>query len=184
VLGDAAPGETCNYDGVVEATDDCDAASHCWDVMDVDGELMGVCAPFCMGSYDQPVCPRGTSCLIANDQSITLCIKTCDPFLQDCGPGLACFQVNGHFNCIFTGDDPEPPGQPCRFMDCSPGQYCAFAELVPGCEASACCTPYCDLDGDANCDALPGTSCVPFFEPGMAPSGYEHIGVCIAAEGP
>jgi hypothetical protein len=177
VMGDGSPGDTCTYGGVVEATDSCGAGSHCWDVMDVDGMLQGVCTQFCGGTADNPQCPPQTSCLIANDGSITLCIQTCDPLLQDCGSGLACFWANGNFNCIFTTQD-IPLGEPCGFInDCSAGTGCLTAEVMPNCNGSACCGSFCDLS-DPTCPQG-GTQCTAFFEEGMAPPGYEDVGVCI-----
>jgi hypothetical protein len=177
VTGDGAAGDTCTYGGVVEATDDCDANTHCWDVMDVDGQPIGVCTAFCTGTADNPMCEPGTSCLIANDGSINLCITNCDPLLQDCGSGLACFWANGNFNCIFTTQD-IPLGEPCGFInDCIAGTGCLTAEVMPNCNGSACCGSFCDL-GDPTCPQA-GTECSAFFEEGMAPPGYESVGVCI-----
>src|SRR5690606_19002710 len=124
VTGSGSAGDSCTYGGTVDATDDCDADTHCWDVMDVDGALVGVCTPFCDGTADDPICGPGTSCLIANDGSINLCIATCDPLLQDCNAGLACFWANNGFNCIFTTQD-IPAGEPCGFInDCAAGLIC------------------------------------------------------------
>jgi hypothetical protein len=177
VTGDGAAGDPCVYGGVVEATDDCGAGLHCWDVMDVDGQPIGVCTEFCTGTADNPMCPPGTSCLIANDGSINLCITTCDPLLQDCGAGLACFWANGNFNCIFTTQD-IPLGEPCGFInDCIAGTGCLTAEVMPNCNGSACCGSFCDLT-DPTCPQM-GTECSSFFEEGMAPPGYEDVGVCI-----
>ena len=177
VTGSGAAGDTCTYGGVVEATDDCDENTHCWDVMDVDGMAIGVCTEFCTGTADDPVCPPDTSCLIANDGSINMCIQTCDPLLQDCGAGLACFWANNDFNCIFTTQD-IPLGEPCGFInDCAPGLGCLSAEVMPNCNGSACCGSFCDLTA-ADCPQE-GTECTEFFEEGMAPPGYEDVGVCI-----
>jgi hypothetical protein len=180
VLGDQAPGEPCIYGGTVEATDDCDATSHCWAVIEVDGEAVGTCHAFCTGSGDMPECPPGSACLISGSGNINLCIPTCDPILQDCNEGLACFWAYNGFNCIYTTQD-IPPGEPCGFInDCVEGSGCFTAEVLPSCADSACCSPWCEVGGgDGPCEALPGTTCVPFFEQGMAPFGYEHVGVCI-----
>jgi hypothetical protein len=180
VLGDQAPGEPCTYGGVVEATDDCDATSVCWDVMDVNGEPIGTCTPFCTGTPDDPECPPGDQCLISSCDCINLCIHTCDPILQDCNEGQACFWANNGFNCIFTTQDISP-GEPCGFInDCAGGLVCLDAEVFPSCAGAACCSPWCQLGaGDLPCEVLPGTTCVPFFEQGTAPPGYEHIGVCM-----
>jgi hypothetical protein len=177
VTGDGQTGDTCTWAGIVEATDDCGADSVCWDVMDVDGQLVGVCTPFCGGTADAPICDPGSSCIIANDGSVTLCLTTCDPLLQDCSDGLACFWANTDFNCIFTTQN-IPTGEPCGFInDCAAGNLCTDAANLPVCNGSACCASYCDLT-DPTC-GVEGTECVTFFEEGMAPPGYEDIGVCI-----
>jgi hypothetical protein len=178
VTGSGAAGDSCTYGGTVEATDDCGQDTHCWDVMDVDGMAVGVCTPFCMGTADDPICGPGTSCLIANDGSINLCIATCDPLLQDCNAGLACFWANNGFNCIFTTQD-IPLGEPCGFInDCAAGLGCLTAEVLPNCNGSACCGSWCSVSEMAPCPTM-GTECSPFFEEGMAPPGYEDVGVCI-----
>jgi hypothetical protein len=180
VMGDQAAGEPCTYHGVVEATDDCDATGMCWDVMDVDGEPIGTCTPFCLGTADEPECPEGSQCSVNSSGVINLCISICNPILQECNDGLACYWANNGFNCIFTTQD-IPTGEPCGFInDCAEGNGCIATEELPSCAGSACCSPFCDLDlGDQPCDVLPGTACVPFFEQGMAPPGYENVGVCL-----
>jgi hypothetical protein len=178
VTGDGVAGDSCTYGGVVEATDDCGPDTHCWDVMDVDGMAIGVCTPFCTGTPDDPICGPETSCLIANEGSINLCIATCDPLVQDCSTGLACFWANNGFNCIFTTQD-IPLGEPCGFInDCAAGLGCLTAEVLPNCNGSACCGSWCSISEGAACPAM-GTECSPFFEEGMAPPGYESVGVCI-----
>jgi hypothetical protein len=180
VMGDQQPGEPCSWGGIVEATDDCDATSVCWDVMDVDGELVGTCVAFCQGTPDRPECPPGSSCLICGSCWIPICIQHCDPLVQDCAEGLGCFWANTGFNCIFTAGD-IPTGEPCGYVnDCAPGNFCADAASLPSCNGAACCTAYCDLQlGDAGCAAQPDTVCVSFFEEGMAPPGYENVGLCV-----
>jgi hypothetical protein len=179
VTGDQAVGEPCSYAGAAEGTDDCDATSMCWDVTDLDGELVGTCTPFCMGTADDPECPEGSSCNLSGSGVITLCIFNCDPLLQDCAEGLACYWAND-FNCIFTTQD-IPPGEPCGFInDCAAGNVCVNSDVLPSCNGSACCSPFCDLNlGDQPCAVLPGTACVSFFEQGMARPGYENLGVCL-----
>lgn len=176
VNGSGAAGDACSYAGTIEATDDCGADSHCWDVQDIDGQLVGVCTPFCAGTPNDPQCDPGTACLIANEGTITLCIATCDPLLQDCGDGLACFWGNNDFQCIFTTQE-FATGEPCGYInDCAPGNTCLNADVLPDCQGAACCGSFCDL-ADPLCGA--GTECAAFFEEGMAPPGYEQVGVCI-----
>jgi hypothetical protein len=178
VTGDQAVGESCTYAGTVESTDDCDAASFCWNA---DQEGMGTCHLFCTGTADNPECPADSYCALASDGVITLCIPTCDPILQDCNEGFACYWGNNDFVCIFTTQD-IPPGDPCGFVnDCVEGTGCIDATFVPGCVGAACCSPFCQLGADDQaCAVLPGTTCVSFFEDGMAPPGKEHIGMCLS----
>lgn len=175
VLGEQEPGEPCWHGGAGEGTDNCDETGVCWNVMEVDGELHGTCHAFCSGTADDPQCPPNSTCLI----SLTLCIPDCDPILQDCGPGLACYWAVSNFLCIFTTQN-IPAGQPCGYInDCAGGLSCINADALPECAGAACCSPFCDLElGDAQCESVPGTSCVPFF-PDMPPAGYEHVGVCM-----
>lgn len=179
VLGDGAPGDECTWDGAVEATDSCDASSHCWEVAEVDGTLVGTCTSFCEGSPDDPQCDQGTSCLIANT-SINLCVPSCDPLLQDCQEGQGCYwAANGdqQFQCIFHSGSEIATGEACGFInDCQPSNLCADASLLPACEGSSCCASYCEL-GNADCGE--GTECVPFFEDNTAPPEYVDVGVCI-----
>jgi hypothetical protein len=182
VLGEQTSGESCTYAGMVESTDDCDATSFCFGVEEVDGELIGNCHGFCQGTPDTPECPDGFVCPIANDGSISLCIEACDPILQDCSNGEGCYWGTDSFICISTLVDPGiPDGQPCGYInDCMPGSMCATAEVLPECNGSACCSPFCDLGvGNVQCEGLPGTSCLSLFEEGMAPQGYDHLGLCI-----
>jgi hypothetical protein len=177
VDGDGQAGDTCISTGASSATDDCGADTHCWDVMDVDGQAVGVCTPFCEGSPDSPICGPGTSCLVANEGSITLCIETCDPLLQECAAGLGCFWANNDFNCIFTAGE-IAANEPCGYVnDCAPGLVCSAAEVLPNCEGSSCCTAYCELSSPECLSA--GTECAPFFEEGTAPPNYEDVGICI-----
>ncbi len=177
VTGSGAAGDSCTYGGVAEATDDCDALTHCWDVMDVDGVNLGVCTEFCMGTADDPSCPGDTSCLIANDGSINMCIASCDPILQPCEQGLGCFWSGNEFQCIFTSSD-IPTGDTCGFInDCEPGNFCANADLMPDCQGSSCCASFCDLT-DPVCPQM-GTECAAFFEEGTAPPQYIDVGACL-----
>lgn len=180
VLGDQAPGELCTYSGLEDSLDDCDATSFCWDVMEFDGQLWGICAAFCTGTPDDPECPEDKSCLLAQRDTINLCVGSCDPIAQDCGEGIGCYWVYD-FVCMLSSDD-FPPGTPCSLPnECAEGNVCVGAETLPACEGSSCCTAFCENGlGDAPCAAVPGTACVPFFEDGAAPPNYDHVGVCLS----
>jgi hypothetical protein len=180
VTGDQATGEPCTYGGRVEATDDCDELGGCWSVQDIEGEAIGTCHAFCMGTPDDPVCPANSSCWISGSGIPAYCIPTCDPVAQDCGPGLGCYYQGGDFKCL-VGTQNIPAGEPCGYTnDCAPGLICSATEVLPACNGSACCALFCNLDlGDAQCDATPGTTCQSFYENDPPPAGLEHVGICI-----
>jgi hypothetical protein len=178
VLGDGQVGDPCIYGGPVEATDDCGPESYCWNVTDMNGEQLGTCTAFCQGTADMPVCAMGTDCLIANQGSITLCIDVCDPLLQDCADGFTCNWLGDNFHCTLGGPG-NGEGQPCDQSECSGELVCVTAAALPGCAGSACCTSFCALD-DPNACPDPLLECVSYFEQGMAPAGYENVGICIA----
>lgn len=184
----ARPGESCNaVESGTSGIDDCELGSFCWAV---DPEtLEGICVAQCQGTETDPTCPPpGTICSITNGGSLTLCLRECSPALEDCPPGQACYDVGNAFICA-----PESPhssgsyGQSCdQIAVCDPGLFCAEAQSVPECkggDATGCCSPFCDLtdrDPDATCAAFsPTLACVPWFEPGTAPEGYEHLGGCL-----
>jgi hypothetical protein len=176
VIGDQTAGEPCTYAGPEESTDNCDANSGCWDIEIIDGEFVGTCYAFC--STENLECPPQSACLYDFTGYPGYCIPTCDPLLQDCGPGEGCYWVNDSFHCIATTAN-WALGEPCMFIDdCAPGLVCLPAEYLPACAGSSCCGAWCDLDlGDAPCEVMPGTVCASFF-PETPPPGYEGIGVC------
>ena len=173
VLGDDKSGEPCFSDGSVEGTDTCDASGVCWDVGDSGEGLVGVCRSFCDGTPRAPSCERGLTCSVTNEGAITLCVPSCDPLQQDCGPGSGCYLVNDVFACMFTTSN-LGVGQACGFInDCAPGLYCASGLVIPNCPGTGCCTPLCGVNGSASqCSAIPNTSCVTL--------GVGDVGACTA----
>jgi len=181
------PGETCTVEGSgVSGVDDCELGAMCWDV---DPEtLEGVCVGLCTGSPIAPICSDPeTQCSIYNDALLPLCLAACDPLVQDCPDGDLCIPASGPdgFICILdaSGDEGQY-GDPCEKVNvCDPGLFCANAESVPDCVSMVgCCTEFCDLtapDPLAYCSGVAdGIECVPWYEPGQAPQGYDHVGAC------
>jgi hypothetical protein len=179
VTGDGQPGEPCVWGGPVEATDDCDETSMCFDVMQVDGQWFGTCHAFCTGTPDNPECPEDGTCLVDSNGYMAVCVQGCSPLLQDCNPEFGCYWDGVGFVCA-ANPTGLATGEPCDFVnDCAPGHLCTPDEALPSCEGASCCTPFCDLEvGDEHCQTLPGTSCVPFFAEGEELPGYELVGVC------
>ncbi|MBK6916543.1 MAG: ribulose phosphate epimerase [Deltaproteobacteria bacterium] len=178
------PGDECHVEGSgVSGLDDCALGSMCWNTNE---EGLGTCVAFCGGTEAAPVCddPQ-SSCVIANDGVLTLCLPLCDPLVQDCGPEEACYPVNDGFACA-----PEESGEtggngdPCEFLNvCDPGLFCANASAMPDCQDSTgCCTNFCDLnEGNTGCSGA-GVECVAWYDVGQAPPGLEQLGACLIPE--
>ncbi len=171
VLGDQATGESCNYDGIVEATDDCDASGFCFE---------GTCHAFCTGTLESAECPEGQYCSISSGP-LVLCLSICDPTMPDCAEDEGCYWLNSNFTCAPTLEPAGGPGEACEFTNaCDPGSICIDAPMMPDCDSTGCCGVFCELGlGDMQCADVPGTTCVGFWEEEMAPEGFEHVGVCM-----
>jgi hypothetical protein len=176
-----AVGEACVVEGsAVSGVDSCEAGSMCWDVDPATHE--GVCVAFCVGSEADPSCvDPTTTCVMSGSGVLALCIPNCDPLLQDCAEGHACYFAFDAFLCVPDASRGlGAPGDPCEFINaCDPGTFCAAAELVPDCaEAVGCCSPFCDVTSDDPWYCLPGQDCVPWWQD-AAPPGYAHVGACV-----
>lgn len=177
------PGDTCTVEGSgVSGIDSCDVSSMCWDV---DGETNeGTCVAFCTGSENAPVCDNPeTSCSIANDGVLILCLPTCDPLIQNCADGQACYPIDDSFVCApdASGEDQGADNDPCEFINaCDEGNICVNPDIVDGCPpgSAGCCQAVCDLT-EAMPEGCTGSeTCVSWFEEGNVPPGYEDVGVC------
>jgi hypothetical protein len=177
------PGEPCTVEGSgVSGLDDCEVGAMCWSVDE--GTKQGVCAAMCTGSPDQPMCEDPeTTCLIANDGVLTLCLLNCDPLLNECAEDEVCVpnpQGEDSFLCVqdISGDEGQEFEECGPINSCDPGLLCTFPELAVECDQNAprCCVAFCDLTMPA-CNGE-GAECVAWFEEGMAPEGLDHLGVC------
>jgi hypothetical protein len=142
-------GEPCTVEGSAgSGIDDCEWGAMCFYV---DAETnVGTCVAQCGGTQMDPVCAEGTSCAIANEGVLTLCIQTCDPDLDECPAGQMCEPFDEDlFLCFPESVDPGGYGQDCTAFECNPGLVCLSAEYHANCVegATGCCTPYCELDG-------------------------------------
>ncbi len=167
VIGEKAPGEACTLDSLESGIDDCGPDSYCF---------FGTCTAFCGGDPQLPTCALGSTCLIANNGSLNLCMSECDPLLQDCAAGSSCVYAMNTFMCIPQSEQISDPGDPCESLnDCASGSVCVGPEMVPGCVGPGCCTSFCDVDGPPEqCGDQPGTACVSFGDE------FDPIGVCVA----
>jgi hypothetical protein len=182
----ASVGDECTVEGSgVSGIDNCEVSSMCWNV---DPESnMGTCIAFCMGSEANPVCENpGSSCSILNEGTLILCLPNCDPLLQDCNEGEGCYPTNDIFSCVpDAGGEQGAFGEGCEFLNvCDPGLFCANPAGVPNCAGSiGCCSSFCDTTDPSATSNCPGNAggqeCVPWFEEGQAPPGYENLGACV-----
>ena len=80
--------EPCFDEDVVDGMDSCDVGLMCWDT-DLEGN--GICFGMCMGFPEAPTCEDPLAqCAIYSEAILTLCLKGCDPLLQDCDPSDVC----------------------------------------------------------------------------------------------
>ena len=171
-------GESCTVvDSGVSGVDSCEAASMCWNVDPKTNE--GTCFAFCMGDETDPICEEpGYVCPISADGVVIVCLPTCDPLAPDCADGELCIPTYADsFLCAPDASGAAgAAGDPCEFPNvCDPGLLCAPGQIVPDCETSGCCTPFCNLQAP---DCEVDEACVPYYRPGDAPPGYENVGLC------
>jgi len=180
VMGDSTVGDPCDImDGKYTGLDNCDVGFICL-LTDDDGKG-GACVEFC---DENSLCPlTDANCVVYNDGSLPICLASCDPLVQDCPEGQACYSSAGDlFVCFKESAMPGEgmPGQECQYVNqCQEGSFCAATAAVANCppESTGCCTPYCPVDeGPGPCQ--PTEECVEFFDAGTAPPGYENVGVC------
>ena len=173
------PGEVCTTEGGgVSGVDNCAKASMCWDGVGETNE--GVCIAFCMGTNAEDAsCDDGFYCNITASGILNLCLPICNPLLQDCPGDDLCIPNGETFICVLDASgEAGLYGDPCEYASaCKPGLYCLNPEYVEGCQAAGCCTPFCDTSKMNMCPG--GTQeCIPWYEEGMAPVGYETVGIC------
>jgi len=176
---DRAPGgpdDPCTVEGSgVSGIDSCDIGAVCWDVDRL--TLEGTCVSFCTGSESAPICQGGLTCTAGN--LIYLCLPTCDPLVQNCIDGEACYVLEDTTECApVASDEGGAVFDTCSVPNaCELGLNCTDAAVVGLCDegAEACCTPFCDLQSPT---CPEGTQCTSAFAEGMVPPGYEDVGVC------
>ena len=175
------PGEPC----VVELDpysgfDSCEEGAMCWDVDPETNE--GVCLAMCTGSRVDPMCAPGFYCPLLADGTIILCHPLCDPLAQDCPPDERCVPDSGghdgFWECVPASSGDGQYGDPCS-LHCAQGLACVGSKYVPGCQADSCCTPWCSTSTPDPCPGE-GQACVPWYDEGDAPEGYEDLGLCRA----
>lgn len=173
-------GEECEAEGSgVSGIDNCERGAFCWDV---DPEGSGMCVSYCQGSEEQPTCddPR---MFPAAGKEFCICLERCEPLMQDCPAGCACYSTGDRFQCVpdASGPDDGGFGDPCEFANsCDPGLNCTNPSFLDCEGASGCCTSFCDLSKPDQCPQ--GHECQSAFAEGQALPGYEDVGLCMLPE--
>ena len=177
-------GDSCTVeDSATSGIDDCELGSVCWAVDPKTGE--GECFALCTGSAEAPECEEpDTTCFVANEGAIVLCLPVCDPVLEDpCGPNQGCYPTADGFHCAPDASGPGGAhGDGCTGANtCDPGLICINPAFFVDCqEPVGCCATICDTtvaDPDLQCPGeMDGEQCHPLFDP--APPDLENIGVC------
>ena len=147
--------------------DSCDYELLCWEE---------TCVPFC--DSEDFSCASGYWCYWCQECILGVCIPQCDPLIQNCQAGDTCVPSDETFTCVLDASgDMGAYGDPCEFINaCDPGLTCVDAVYVPECQAASCCSPFCDLDSPTCPDD--SMECIPWYEEGQAPPGYEAVGLC------
>ncbi len=178
VLPDPAGiGETCTPSA--SGLDECDVGQLCWNF---DPETQqGECIELCGGSPEEPVCLQQPEavCIISADGVVTPCLLPCDPLGDDCDAGELCVPAGPSFICApDAAPDTGALGEPCEFINvCDPGLGC-LAPVEGVCDeplGAGCCLPYCSLSAPG---CPEGLGCLPWWEEGDAPEGFEDVGAC------
>jgi hypothetical protein len=181
-------GDECVVEGSpTSGLDNCDHGLMCFHA---DAEThVGTCVALCGGSEMKPLCnDDATTCTISHEGTIILCLPVCDPLLQDCAhAGDACMPTydGDAFTCFPTYQPSAAAGEPCEYRDsCIAGTACLPGDLVVGCAAQSCCTPFCenaDPDADLGCPGYDGGEvCDSWYAEGGAPGRPRlPIGVCV-----
>lgn len=169
-------GDSCSYEGeVYSGHDNCPDRSFCH-LPDENG--VGECREYCSTPYNGTCADPGTTPYVGCQECECICEPTCSPLESDCPDGRMCVVTWGLGTCApDASGDGGFVGDACEFINtCKPGLTCVEGSFVPGCESSACCTPYCDVT-DPVCPVE--SECSGIWELGTAPPGLKDLGWCI-----
>lgn len=178
-------GDVCSpIESSVSGFDNCDKGLMCYGAW-LNPKNEGVCLSMCTGSADAPECEDPNKvCVIGNDGVVNLCRVECDPLLENCLPGELCtptgLDAQSTWTCGAKSEGEFSVFSPCSYSNaCDPGMLCWDPSFASECDQTAgCCLPLCDLsEVDTMCPGM-GQECLPFYPEGMAPPGYENVGLC------
>jgi len=169
--------------GATTGLDSCEFGAWC---LNVDPEtLVGDCVAFCTGDPPNYLCEDPDK-RCGGHRRFPTCIEQCCPIEQDCEvPGHGCYWEDHGFHCKPNAAPDAMYADACEFLNvCPPGTFCANPDSALDCPdgAAGCCQPFCRLGSDDCALYNVEFECVPWFEGGDAPPGYELTGWCRAAQ--
>ncbi len=175
-------GDPCTVEGAVASgQDSCGGDSMCFNV---DPEtLEGTCVAFCSGDQQNPMCSPDSICVNSNEGALPLCHRVCDPLLQDCPDGEACYGVGEPENsdplvCMREGVGVRALSG-ARSAMCPLGSTGVPPSFIAACaDDEPCCAQWCSLSEPNSCDE--GLECVPWYDENVIPGPFPQ-GVCVEA---
>jgi len=178
LLGDKLEGESCQRVG---ESDDCGPHRICW-ATEADGSA-GICVEFC--DLALTCVDERTICSVASGGLLPLCLRACDPLVQDCFGGWGCYpDPDQRWVCdVDRSGELGEHGDPCECINCcDPGLACLAGAMVDaeGCGgegAAGCCGAICALDEPPTCPSE-AEDCEPFYEDNAVMIGLEDVGLC------
>jgi hypothetical protein len=170
--------EACTEDSAT-CSDDCEAGTYCYPETPMGSGAL--CLGMCGSDGDDEACLAGEKCVTCATCLVGSCLPSCDPLAPQCpDDASAClwYEDDG-FICMIGEPVVGALGDECEYVNwCSEGLVCVDASMVGTCAGPGCCTETCDLvDGDPACSD-PTHACHSPYPPGLAPAGYEHVGIC------
>jgi hypothetical protein len=160
--------------------DDCDVGSYCFP--EFDSGQGGICLGTCSSDGLDETCQAGEVCVTCATCSVGTCWPSCDPLDPQCpeeSSTCTLTQPDG-FVCYPVPLGEASLGEECEYNNsCIEGLVCVDGSVLgDACQGLGCCTELCDIiDGDPACSD-PGHVCISFYLPGLAPDGFDHLGVC------
>lgn len=177
VTGARAAGEACTR---ADDTDDCARGLFCLTAQS-GGAGPGTCVALC--DVDDPGSCGADHCVQFNDGVLPLCRAACDPLMQTCPEGQACYAVltEQAFVCLTSSYAPGHggAGEACATVSgCQAGLLCAPASELAACPGDLCCTPLCPIGSDL---CAPPLACEQVYDVDAYPE-YAGVGYCRVPE--
>jgi len=175
------PGDPCTVEehDPHSGIDTCDLGTVCLHANPLTDA--GTCVALCFGTEAKPGCEDPQRHCIFLDELVPVCLPSCNPLMPECAADEGCYAAaDDAFVCWTPAETAGIQGDECDSSNgCMPGHACVAAEDFSGCMGElGCCAQYCDVATGLPCPTDEGVVCLPWYDDGMAPPGYENVGYC------